>query len=155
MYGEPYSSVKPEFSDWQRGHNFLSYAIFPVGLYRLHTWNTYSNLVTAPASLSAEVERIRPRPQKDVSSSSSSSSSSGGGGAGKSNGNEAPPIRMMGVPVTRPLAAPNNQLNRNSKDTATRTTGHVASCAGGCGTGACAAGSCGAAGCGGSCGGNK
>ena len=96
----------------------------------MHTWNKYSNLEVPPASTS-EVETIRPAAQTDENGA---------------------PLCVMGVPVTKPLAAPNNQLNQNSKETASRT---VASCAGGCGSAACAAASCGAAGCAGSCGGNS
>ena len=134
-YGEPYSSNKPSFSQWQSGHNFLS-LIPPVGAYRLYVWYTYSNL-SAPAVPVAE----------KVDSHTDDN-----------------PISVVGVPVMEPGTIPRNQLSRNISDSRTTTTsstqstvfvaGYTGGCAGSCGSsGGCAAGSCGAGGCGGSCGG--
>ena len=134
-YGEPYSSNKPSFSQWQSGHNFLS-LIPPVGAYRLYVWYTYSNL-SAPAVPVAE----------KVDSHTDDN-----------------PISVVGVPVMEPGTIPRNQLSRNISDSKTTTTsssqstifvaGYTGGCAGSCGSsGGCAAGSCGVSGCGGSCGG--
>ena len=124
-YGEPYSSVKPEFSDWQKGHNFMSYAVFPIGVYRYCIWSRYSNLASASASISAK--------EGD-------------------NGNVVAPTHVIGVPVNTPLiVVPANNITKNAN--ASKANPQQSQCAGGCGSGACAAGSCGAAGCGGSCGG--
>ena len=134
-YGEPYSSNKPSFSQWQSGHNFLS-LIPPVGAYRLYVWYTYSNL-SAPAVPVAE----------KVDSHTDDN-----------------PISVVGVPVMEPGTIPRNQLSRNISDSKTTTSsstqstifvaGYTGGCAGSCGSsGGCAAGSCGAGGCGGSCGG--
>ena len=136
-YGEPYSTTKPTFTQWQRGHNFLSLVVPPVGVYRLYVWNKFSNLA---APVVPVAERVDP----------------------SSSGN---PISVVGVPVMEPGTAPRNQLSRNVSDSSTTTTNNnnnnsgvlwivgVGGCAGSCGSAGCAAGSCGTGGCGGSCGG--
>ena len=134
-YGEPYSSNKPSFSQWQSGHNFLS-LIPPVGAYRLYVWYTYSNLSTPAVPVAEKVD----------------------------SHTDDNPISVVGVPVMEPGTIPRNQLSRNISDSRTTTTsstqstvfvaGYTGGCAGSCGSsGGCAAGSCGVGGCGGSCGG--
>ena len=135
-YKEPYSSTKPTFSQWQRGHNMVSLVVPPVGIYRLYVWNKFSNL---PAPVVPVAEKIDPH---------------GGGGN---------PISVVGVPVMEPGTVPRNQLSRNVGDSTNSNNNNssyapvwivgVGGCAGSCGSAGCAAGSCGTGGCGGTCGG--
>ena len=135
-YGEPYSACKPSFFQWQKGHNLLSLAVLPIGVYRLYVWSKYSK--TAAAILPTE-EKIHP--QDDSS----------------------PRGSVVTVPVMEPSVVPQNQLNNNLNDCSeTKTSSALwlfssvdtSPCAGSCKSSVCAAGSCGTSGCGGSCGGS-
>eukprot|EP01035_Chromulina_nebulosa_P036302 gene36302-48882_t len=85
-YKEPYSSTKPTFGQWQRGHNIVSLVVPPVGIYRLYVWNKFSNLA---APVVPVAEKVDPH---------------GGGN----------PISVVGVPVMEPGTVPRNQLSRNA-----------------------------------------
>ena len=144
-YGEPYSSTKPTFEQWNRGNLILSVLVPPYGLCRYYQWRKYSNTTTTSTPSPAPVNF-------SIRDSSVSIDS----------------VSVMGVPVIEPGANPINQLSKNLEDSfetkpspffsaywfLAAVSSTQAGCAGSCGTtGGCAAGSCGASGCGGSCGG--